>query len=113
MLSKSLGSLIRAGEPVSLKNISTFSPSNWEATSIRYLELKLISKSWSNLTFNVSLPSPLFVLLTERSNASFDKLNFTPSFLSNETDATLSTEFKNNFKSISNFFWLFLCITWN
>jgi hypothetical protein len=52
----------------------------------------------------VSLPSPLFVLFTERSNVSFDKLNFTPSFLSKETDATLSTEFKNSFKSISNFF---------
>ena len=89
---------------MSLKNISTFSPSNCEATSIKYLELKLISKSCSNLTFSVSLPSPLFVLLTDRSNVSFDKLNFTPSFLSKETEATLSTEFKNNFKSISNFF---------
>mgnify|MGYP006974221436 CR=1 FL=1 len=88
---------------MSLKNISTFSPSNCEATSIKYLELKLISKSWSNFTFNVSLPSPLLVLLTDRSNVSFDKLNFTPSFLSKETEATLSTEFKNNFKSISNF----------
>ncbi len=29
---------------MSLKNISTFSPSNCEATSIKYLELKLISK---------------------------------------------------------------------
>ena len=66
---------------MSLKNISTLSPSNCEATSIKYLELKLISKSWSNFTFNVSLPSPLFVLLTERSNLSFDKLNLTPSFL--------------------------------
>ena len=37
-------------------------------------------------------------------SVSLDKLNFTPSFLSNDTDATLSTEFKNNFKSISNFF---------
>ena len=111
MLSKSPGSLIKAGEPVSLKNISTFSPSNWEATSIKYLELKLISKSWSNFTFNDSLPSPLFVLLTERSNLSFDKLNFTPSFLSKDTDATLSTEFKNYFTSISNFFWLFLGIS--
>ena len=45
ILSKSPGSLIRAGEPVSLKNISTLSPSNCEATSIKYLELKLISKS--------------------------------------------------------------------
>ena len=72
--------------------------------SKRYLELKLISNSWSNLTFKFSLPSPLLVLLTDKSNLSLDNLNFTPSFLSNETDATLSTEFKNNFKSISNFF---------
>ena len=33
-----------------------------------------------------------------------DKSNLTPSFLSRETDATLSTESKNNFKSTSNFF---------
>ena len=43
-------------------------------------------------------------LILSKSNVSFDKLNFTPSFLSKETEATLSTEFKNNFKSISNFF---------
>ena len=72
--------------------------------SKRYLELKLISNSWSNLTIKFSLPSPLLVLLTDKSNLSLDNLNFTPSFLSNETDATLSTEFKNNFKSTSNFF---------
>ena len=66
MLSKSPGSFINAGDPVSLKKISAFSPSNWDATSIKYLELKLISKSWSNFTFKVSLPSPLLVLLTER-----------------------------------------------
>ena len=112
MLSKSAGSLIKAGEPVSLKNISILSPSNWDATSIRYLELKLISKSWSNLTLKLSFPSPLFVLLTDKFRISFYKLNLTPSFLSNETDATLSTESKNNFKSISNFFWLFLGKTW-
>ncbi len=75
--------------------------------SKRYLELKLISNSWSNLTFKFSLPSPLLVLLTDKSNLSLDNLNFTPSFLSNETEATLSTEFKNNFKSISNFFLVF------
>ena len=79
--------------------------------SKRYLELKLISNSWSNLTFKFSLPSPLLVLLTDKSNLSFDNLNFTPSFLSNETEATLSTEFKNNFKSISNFFWFSLGTT--
>ena len=111
ILSKSPGSFINAGEPVSLKKISTLSPSSCEATSIKYLELKLISKSLSNLTLKVSLPSPLLVLFTDRSRVSLDKLNLTPSFLSNETDATLSTEFKNNFKSISNFFWLFLGIT--
>ena len=72
--------------------------------SKRYLELKLISNSWSNLTFKFSLPSPLLVLFTDKSNLSFDNLNFTPSFLSNETDATLSTEFKNDLRSISNFF---------
>ena len=38
-------SRIEQGDPVSLKNISILSPSNCEATSIRYLELKLISKS--------------------------------------------------------------------
>ena len=42
-------------------------------------------------TLRVSLPSPLLVLFTDRSKVSLDKLNFTPSFLSNETDATLST----------------------
>ena len=45
MLSKSPGSLIKAGDPVSFKKISIFSPSSCEATSIKYLELKLISKS--------------------------------------------------------------------
>ena len=45
MLSKSDGSLINAGDPESLKNISILSPSSCEAISIRYLELKLISKS--------------------------------------------------------------------
>ena len=80
------------------------SPSSWDATSIKYLELKLISNSWSNFTFKLSLPSPLFVLLTERSRLSLERLNLTPSFLSNETDATLSTEFKNDLRSISNFF---------
>ena len=79
--------------------------------SKRYLELKLISNSWSNLTFKFSLPSPLLVLLTDKSNLSLDNLNFTPSFLSNETDATQSTEFKNNFKSTSNFFWFSLGTT--
>ena len=54
--------------------------------------------------FNVSFPSPLFVLFTDKFKVSLVKLNFTPSFLSNETDATLSTEFKNGFKSTSNFF---------
>ena len=104
MLSKSPGSFIKAGEPVSLKNISTFSPSSWDATSIKYLELKLISKSSSNLAFIVSLPSPLLALFTDKFKVSFDKLNFTPSFLSKDTDATLSTELRNNFRSISNFF---------
>jgi hypothetical protein len=93
---------------VSLKKISILSPSSCDATSIRYLELKLISKSCSNFTFKLSFPSPLLVLLTDKCKTSFDKLNFTPSFLSNETEATLSTESKNNFKSISNFFDYFL-----
>ena len=73
MLSKSLGSLISAGDPVSLKYSSIFSPSSWDATSIKYLELKLISKSWLNLTFSVSWPSPLLVLFTERFSVSLDK----------------------------------------
>ena len=72
--------------------------------SKRYLELKLISNSWSNLTFKFSLPSPLLVLFTDRSNLSFDNLNFTPSFLSNETEATLSTEFKNDLDQLLIFF---------
>ena len=101
MLSKSPGSLIKTGEPVSLKYNSIISPSIWEATSIKYLELKLISKSLSNYTDNVSLPSPLFELFTDKFKVSFVKLNFTPSFLSRDTDATLSTEFKNDFKLIS------------
>ena len=79
--------------------------------SIKYLELKLISNSLSNFTFNVSFPSPLLVLLTERFNLSLTRSNFTPSFLSNETDATLSTELKNMSKSTSSFFLLFFGIT--
>jgi len=35
-------------------------------------------------------------LFTERSRLSFERLNLTPSFLSKDTEATLSTEFKNN-----------------
>ena len=112
MLSKSDGSLIKAGDPVSFKNISIFSPPNWEAISSKYLELKLISKSWSNFTFKLSLPSPLLALLTDKFNISFVKLNLTPSFLSSETEATLSTESKNSCKLTSNFFWLFFGITW-
>ena len=112
MLSKSEGSFINAGEPVSFKNISILSPSSWEATSNKYLELKLIFSSWSNFTFKLSFPSPLLALLTDKFNLSFVKLNFTPSFLSSETEATLSTECKNRSRSISNFFWLFLGITW-
>ena len=73
--------------------------------------MKLISKSWSNLTPKVSLPSPLVVLLTERFNVSLDNLNLTPSFLSSDTDATLSIDPKNDFKFVSNFFWLFFGIT--
>ena len=69
---------------MSLKNISILSPSNWDATSIKYLELKLISKSSSNFTFKVSLPSPLFVLLTDKFNVSFERWNLTPSFLSKD-----------------------------
>ena len=111
MLSKSAGSFINAGEPVSLKKISILSPSNCEATSNKYLELKLISKSWSNFTVNVSFPSPLFVLFTDKFNASFVKLNLTPSFLSKETDATRSTEPKKSLRSTSSFFWLFFGIT--
>ena len=45
MLSKSLGSFIKAGEATSLKYISMLSPSSWLDTSIKYFELKLISKS--------------------------------------------------------------------
>ena len=56
----------------------------------------------------VSLPSPLLALLTDKSKVSFVKLNLTPSFLSSETEATRSTEFKKSFKSISNFFYYFL-----
>ena len=66
MLSKSPGSFINAGEPVSFKYISIFSPSNCEAISNRYLELKLISSSWSNRTSKFSFPSPLLVLFTDK-----------------------------------------------
>jgi len=93
---------------VSLKKISILSPSSCAATSIKYLELKLISKSCSNFTLRLSFPSPLLVLLTDKFKILFDRLNFTPSFLSNETEATLSTESKNNLRSISNFFGYFL-----
>ena len=76
------------------------SPFSWDAISSKYLELKLISKSVSNFTDRLSLPSPLLVLLTDKSKLSLVKLNFTPSFLSRETDATLSTEFRKDFRSI-------------
>ncbi len=90
MLSKSEGSLINAGDPVSFKKISILFPSSCEAMSIKYLELKLMSNSLSNFTFNVSFPSPLLVLLTERFNLSLTKLNFTPSFLSIPFDTALN-----------------------
>ena len=73
MLSKSLGSFIKAGDPVSLKNNSILSPSSCDATSIKYLELKLISKSLSNFTDNVSLPSPLIELFTDKFKVSFEQ----------------------------------------
>ena len=37
------------------------------------------------------------MLFTERLSASFVKLNLTPSFLSNDTEATRSTEPRNDF----------------
>ena len=40
------------------------------------------------------------MLFTDKFKTSFDKLNLTPSFLSSETDATLSTEPKNNQKKL-------------
>ena len=42
------------------------------------------------------MPSPLFALFTDKLRVSLCKLNLTPSFLSSETEATLSTESKNN-----------------
>ena len=48
------------------------------------------------------------MLLTDKFNESFFKLNFTPSFLSNDTDATLSTESKNNQKKLEIDLKLFL-----
>ena len=63
-----------------------------------------MSKSKSNLTFKLSFPSPLFVLLTDKLRTSLFKLNFTPSFLSKDTDATRSTDSKNNLRSTSSFF---------
>ena len=66
MLSKSEGSLISAGDPVSFRKISILSPSSCDAISIKYLELKLISNSWSNFTLRVSFPSPLLALFTDR-----------------------------------------------
>ena len=97
---------------MSLKYISILSPSIWEATSIKYFELKLISKSWSNLTDKLSFPSPLLVLFTERFNKFCVRLNLTPSFLSKETEATLSTLSKNSLISTSSFFWFSFGITW-
>ena len=44
------------------------------------------------------------MLFTDKFKLSFERLNFTPSFLSRDTEATLSTEFKKVFKSTSNFF---------
>ena len=59
-------------------------------------------------TFIVSFPSPLLVLFTDKFNLSLVKINFTLSFLSNDTEATLSTEFIKSFRSISIFFYYFL-----
>ena len=112
MLSKSPGSFINTGDPVSLKNNSILLPSSWDATSNRYLELKLISNSLSNCTESNSFPSPLLVLFTDKFKVSLAKLNFTPSFLSRDTEATLSTESKKSLRSISNFFWFFYGFTW-
>ena len=65
-----------------------------EAISIRYFELNPIAiSSPSYFAATTSLPSPELVLLTDNLNLSLLSSNFTPSFLSKDTDATLSTEF--------------------
>ena len=77
------------------------------------IDLKLFMDSVDRVA-SVSLDkkdSVKFILTKDKLSLSFSRLNFTPSFLSRDTDATLSTEFRNNCKSISNFFLLLFGIT--
>ena len=64
-----------------------------DAISIKYFELKPIAiSSPSYFAATTSFPSPELVLFTDNFNLSRLISNFTPSFLSIETEATLSTE---------------------
>ncbi len=58
MLSKSDGSLIKAGEPDSFKYISILFPSIFDATSIKYLGLKLIYQTAIKVLMSIQM-SPL------------------------------------------------------
>ena len=97
------------GEVESFNFILKFLSSTSEAISIKYLELKLITNSSaSQVALSVSLPSPEFVLITDNFILSLLISNFTPSFLSSETVATLSID---SIKSlVSTFKFLLLSI---
>ena len=67
-----------------------------------------IAEDWSDLMFDLSCLSKQVAkrrfkksIKYDRFKVSFVKLNLTPSFLSRDTEATLSTESKKSFKSIS------------
>ena len=98
-------SSISTGETESFKFIFNFWSSTSEAISIKYFELKLIlrfSELKSALIF--SFPSPEFALLTESWILSLLMTNLTPSFLSKDTEITLSIELMNSFLSTMRFF---------
>ena len=83
----------KTGEVESLRLKVIFLSSISVAISIRYFELNpIVISSPSYFAATTSLPSPEFVLLTDNFNLSRLSSSLTPSFLSIETDATLSTE---------------------
>ena len=83
----------RTGEVEFLSLNVKFLSSISDAISIKYFELNPIVKSSpSYLASTTSFPSPELVLFTDNLSLSLLNSSLTPSFLSIETDATLSTE---------------------
>ena len=106
-------SSIKTGETESFKFIFRLLSSTSDTISIKYLELKLILRL-SELKFAliISFPSPELTLLTESWMFSFLMVNFTPSFLSKETLATLSMEFIKSFEGTIKHFELLHSNSW-